>query len=300
MTTWAMRIYPSLLAACLCLAVVAAFAGYAHAQPPPKPLTKDEVVKLLGGNVPAKRVEALVRERGIDFQITPETESDLRKAGATDKLLAALHDLAPKSPPAPESPTLLIQSTPGGANVYVDDVPMGTTSAEGRLRLPTLLSGQHTVRVGLDGYSEYEQTVRLQSGQTASLSAVLQPSSPAPSQRGEATRNGSGNPTGLPVEFEVWHAHGYPAIHFAYGNLRVSNGGLGFREEGSHADAKHTFNLSCSEVKKAKKVRGSPWFHIQFRAENYNFVAGSYPDQPDGIKTQAILQAISSACGQSY
>jgi hypothetical protein len=53
----------------------------AQNQTAPKPFTKDDVVKLLTGNVPAKRVEALVHERGIDFQITPQTENDLRSAG---------------------------------------------------------------------------------------------------------------------------------------------------------------------------------------------------------------------------
>lgn len=58
----------------------------AQTQLSPKPFTKDDVVKPLAGNVPVKRVELLVRERGIDFQITPETENELRKAGATDPL----------------------------------------------------------------------------------------------------------------------------------------------------------------------------------------------------------------------
>ena len=56
----------------------------AQTQPSPEPFTKDNVLKLLTGNVPVKRVEALARERGIDFQITPEAESELRQAGADD------------------------------------------------------------------------------------------------------------------------------------------------------------------------------------------------------------------------
>ncbi len=93
--TRAMRIYRSLLAACLFLAVVAAVAGSAHAQSSPKPFTKEDVLTLLTGNVSAKRVETLVRQRGIDFQMTPDTESELRQAGATEPLLAALREIAP-------------------------------------------------------------------------------------------------------------------------------------------------------------------------------------------------------------
>ena len=44
------RKYPSQLAACLVLAAIAAVAGYAYAQPAPKPFTKDNMVKLLAGS----------------------------------------------------------------------------------------------------------------------------------------------------------------------------------------------------------------------------------------------------------
>jgi hypothetical protein len=104
-TTEAMRIYRPLLAACLALAVVAAVAGHAHAQPSTKPLSKDDVVQLLKGNVPVKRVETLARQRGIDFPMTPETESELRQAGANESLLAVLEGLAPSPPVSlPASP----------------------------------------------------------------------------------------------------------------------------------------------------------------------------------------------------
>ena len=77
----------------------------AYAQPSPKPLSKDDVVNLLKGDVPAKRVEYLARQHGIDFQITPDTESELRTAGATGPLLAVLRELAPTPPvPVPVSP----------------------------------------------------------------------------------------------------------------------------------------------------------------------------------------------------
>lgn len=91
MTIWAMRTYRSLLAACLLFAAVVAVTRYADPPPSPKPFTKDDVVKLLAGNVPVKRVGQLVRERDIDFQITPQTESELRGAGADDALLATLN-----------------------------------------------------------------------------------------------------------------------------------------------------------------------------------------------------------------
>jgi formylglycine-generating enzyme required for sulfatase activity len=66
-----------------------------------KPLTKDAILYMLKNKVTPNRMAALARERGIDFQITPTVESQLRQAGATDSLLAALRELAPPPPKPP-------------------------------------------------------------------------------------------------------------------------------------------------------------------------------------------------------
>ena len=108
-----MRGSRSLLAAVLVLAVIAAVAHSAHAQSSLKPLSKDDVINLLKGDVPAKRVEYLARQRGIDFQITPDTESELRTAGATEPLLAVLRELAPTPPVA--VPVSSIHAPPASA-----------------------------------------------------------------------------------------------------------------------------------------------------------------------------------------
>jgi hypothetical protein len=67
----------------------------AHAQSR-KPFTKAAIVGMLKGEVSSPRVAVLARERGIDFQITPKVESELRRAGATAELLATLREVAPK------------------------------------------------------------------------------------------------------------------------------------------------------------------------------------------------------------
>jgi formylglycine-generating enzyme required for sulfatase activity len=67
----------------------------------PRPYSRESIVGLLKGEVSPKRVAVLARQRGIDFQITSEVESELRRAGATAALLATLRQLAPK-PPAPQ------------------------------------------------------------------------------------------------------------------------------------------------------------------------------------------------------
>ena len=90
-----------------------------------EPLRVPEIVDLLTSGVSPRRVDELARQHGIAFQLTSAAEDELRKAGASEDLLNALRELAPKPP------VLLIESTPG-AQVYVDDVFAGKTSSDGR------------------------------------------------------------------------------------------------------------------------------------------------------------------------
>jgi hypothetical protein len=63
-----------------------------------KPLSKEEVIKRLEGDVSPRRVETEARELGIDFEITWEVEKELRDAGADDGFVVALRDLSRKRP----------------------------------------------------------------------------------------------------------------------------------------------------------------------------------------------------------
>jgi hypothetical protein len=160
------------------------------AQQKREPLTKAEVVDLLKSDVTPQRVESLARQYGVAFEMNPDTESLLRDAGATDELITALREIAPK-PTTP--PTLLIEAAPGGAQVFVDDELIARTSPEGRLKISTLPAGHHNVRIALDGYRDYEQSVTLTAGQTAKASTALQAVTGADSSRlGKTTANGMG------------------------------------------------------------------------------------------------------------
>jgi hypothetical protein len=162
-----------------------AISSFAQDQPA-KPFSKDDVLQLLKGSVPPKRVGELAQKRGIDFQVTPEAETEFRQAGANDELLATLRALSPTA-------RLQIKSTPGGAHVYLDDEPVGTTSVEGRLIL-SLKPGTHHIRFSLDGYKDYVEEVRPEAG-TASvpkltyLRVTLEPA------RMAATVTSNSNPT---------------------------------------------------------------------------------------------------------
>jgi legume-like lectin family protein len=83
-----------------------------RAQVSPKPLSKDEIVRFLKGDVSPKRVAELARERGLNFELTPEVAEELRKAGAGDELLGALRELSLKPVQTPQraSPEALPKS----------------------------------------------------------------------------------------------------------------------------------------------------------------------------------------------
>jgi len=63
----------------------------------PDPLDEDQVIRMLHGGVSSQRIEAMAREDGIDFPVTPAVEQRLRKAGATDKLVQLLKGMRSKS-----------------------------------------------------------------------------------------------------------------------------------------------------------------------------------------------------------
>ncbi len=162
-----------------------------------KPATRDELIALLEQGVPVEEVEGLVRQYGVSFGLTKQVESQLREAGATDELLKAVRSAAPRptgppaGPPArppaqtptshssplpqPTSPpVLMIEFAPGGAEAYIDDEPVGTTSPQGRLKLSHLDPGPHRVRLALAGYRDFEQAVQLATGETTKVTGSLE------------------------------------------------------------------------------------------------------------------------------
>ena len=167
---------------------LAASALAAQNAPQREALTEGEIIRLLQGGVPPERVESLARDRGILFQMTPAVESDLRDAGATDALLKALREIAAKPAPAAPTPTatpaptlLMIQTQPGEAQVYVDDVLSGKTSPEGALKIPNLAPGSHQVRLTHAGYQDFSQRIDVPAGETAHYAFALvavQPAAP--------------------------------------------------------------------------------------------------------------------------
>ena len=170
----------------LFLALIAAIAfvpSLSNAQNVTKKLTEQDVIELLTGDASNSRCDRGGAEIGhLLSSDRRRGQSYSRRRGGSEELIRVLRSLAPRAPvvPSAAAPTLMIQSTPGQCQVYIDDEPLGTTSPEGRLKLTQLAPGSHSVRLSLAGYQDYEKTVNLSGGQTTSLAATLEPGAPAP------------------------------------------------------------------------------------------------------------------------
>jgi formylglycine-generating enzyme required for sulfatase activity len=78
------------------IALVAVIGRPALPQQPEKPLTKSQIMELVKAEMDNTQLAKLVRERGIDFEPTDDDVQALRKAGAQDVLIAALHAAKPQ------------------------------------------------------------------------------------------------------------------------------------------------------------------------------------------------------------
>ena len=97
---------------------------------------------------------------------------------SADEMLEDLRSLRATSADAPtvvlNSSRLLLSTTPGGAEVYVDDVLRGTSDAiKGRILVDGLTAGLHSVRVLKEGFNEYRINVALEEGRQTDLQVAI-------------------------------------------------------------------------------------------------------------------------------
>jgi hypothetical protein len=154
-----------------------------------KPLSEREVIHLVENHVPPDHIADIARLYRLSFQITPEIEKKLREVGGTEDLVNNLKALPPPNPvPAPvvpelptgtpsPAPVLIVSSTTGDVEVYVDDVRQGKTSSDGLLKVLNLSPGPRRLRVSRDGYSDFQDMVALKLGETTTR--VIPPLQPA-------------------------------------------------------------------------------------------------------------------------
>lgn len=157
-----------------------------------KPLNQQEVLELLEGGVPSARVSGIVDDRGIDFDFTSEIEQKVRDAGGADDVVDSLRRASQRRAASDQPLTggLIIKSTPGESQVYLNDEPKGMTSVEGEIRLPGLNPGNYNLRVSLPGYQSYEKSLAVVAGEDQTIYVTLVQKSP-----GEPTKD---SPTPTP------------------------------------------------------------------------------------------------------
>jgi hypothetical protein len=93
---------------------------------------------------------------------------------------AATTPARPAAAPAPartpaaaagrETSTLLVESRPTGATVFLNGKRVGTTPME----LPTVAVGSHAVRLEMTGYRPWSSSVRVVSGEKNRVAASLE------------------------------------------------------------------------------------------------------------------------------
>jgi hypothetical protein len=209
------------------------------------PFSEVELIRALSGDVPPKRVEELVRQYGVSFELTAQAETELRQAGATDELLKVIREAAPAAPPAG---TLTIRSTPAGAQVYLDGNPAGVTKSDGELDLGQLSPGQHRLRVALTGYGDYSQTVTVAAGKSASIPVALTPLVKAPEAQPQPS------PLHLVATFRVTHQH---TIGSCEGNLIIGHGMLEYRADNQ---GRHSFASPLRDITYGSSIIGGGFY----------------------------------------
>jgi hypothetical protein len=133
----------------------------------PKPLTQDQVMQLVVGNVPSQRAAALVNQHSINFLPDEEYFKTLRLAGADDTLITALRE-------AGEALTAELEvTTSPNAEVYLDGELRGRANAQGELALKAKL-GSHVLKVTLKGKKDFEQSVTLAAQQGTRIEAQFE------------------------------------------------------------------------------------------------------------------------------
>jgi formylglycine-generating enzyme required for sulfatase activity len=186
------------------LILIISFAVIARPAIPPqaqKPLTKEQVLGLVKAGMDNTQLAKSVRERGIDFDPTDDYVEVLRKAGAQEELIRALHAVKPQ----PLNKEQVLQLVAGG-------VPMQRAVA---------LVNERGVNFLAD--DSYLEMLRLAGADDTLLGAVRQASSAASGNLAVVTLPGAG--VYLDGELQGWaSAQGELAIKAKLGThvLKVS------------------------------------------------------------------------------
>jgi len=295
----------------------------AFAAPAKRKLTVEDLMNLLSAGVSIPRITVLVRERGVDFQLTAPLQRAFFEAGADQGLMRALEEqttgsasIAPPAPtegapsppsvtpkPAPSTPavpagvpdkqaaTLRIRSRPGGATVWVDNEMRGVTDPEeGRLDIRGLRPGKRQLRAELAGYDPVEGTVELAAGQAMEMPLWLSKSAgPPPAAAAPEIPPGT--------KFLVRHRHraieGIAPEGSCQGWMVVNVGYIRYIS----TDSPHKYLMNTSEMREAKASSGQGNFRIKLDfGRTYEFTAVN--ESGEAVSAAPVLSEIRYSMGE--
>lgn len=146
-----------------------------HADQVKTPLSLNGVMNLLKGGLPDAQISRTIDDQGISFQLTKEIEQEVRRAGGTERLIAALQRASQRRAEGQSSGTgaLIVKTTPAQANVYLNGEFKGKSSEQGELRLQNLQPGTYSLRVALAGFSDYDAVRPIAAGEEQIVCATL-------------------------------------------------------------------------------------------------------------------------------
>ena len=124
-----------------------------------RPLSLGELADVKSGRVNLRGLRNLSQTLSIIVRPVPNRE------WATD---AIRYYVGRRAPPPPATGTLAVESSPGGAKVFIDGAYRGRTPLALELR-----PGMHDVELRLEGYEPYRARVQVRAGQTTRLSPRL-------------------------------------------------------------------------------------------------------------------------------
>jgi hypothetical protein len=170
-----------------------------------------------------------IEKRGVAFQMTTSDEAQLRLAGATDEVIAAIKNnyrYVPKLLPKGTG-SLTINSSVADCKVLVNGLLRGTTDASGVLTLPPLRADRYRILLKKENYEEQARVVLVSAGVEAtetfnlaplkgSLTIVPVPATARVTIRGLEYRDGVRNLALEPGSYDVRvSANGYKSVERA-------------------------------------------------------------------------------------
>jgi hypothetical protein len=143
------------------------------------PYSKDTLLTALRKNAQTKDLTSndfvsYIEQRGVDFQLLTTDEAQLREAGASTEIIAAIRS---NYRPVDSAPTgaseLTVRTSPPQSEVLINGQVRGITNADGFLTLYSVKPGRYLVSARKAKYKQTEVSVQVQSGESQAVEITL-------------------------------------------------------------------------------------------------------------------------------